>query len=61
MPSKAEGFLRPLFGPSKAALPTGKDPKPAGTSGSLGTAHGNAVSQAPQLEILKQEGWEAAC
>lgn len=58
VPIKTEGFLRPRFGPCKAALPTDKEvhPKPAGTSESLGTAHGNAVCQSPQLEILKQEG-----
>lgn len=52
-----EGFLRALFGPFRAGLLMGKDPKPTGASEFPGTAWGNAGSQAPRLEIPKQEGW----
>lgn len=51
---------RPLSGPFRAALLTGKDPKGAGTSESPWAACGNAGSQAPQPEILKEGCWQAA-
>lgn len=67
VPPVSEGFQVPSGpegcfpkAPFRVVLLTAKDPKPSGASESPGTACGNAGSQAPWPEILKQEGWEAA-